>query len=128
MCTDGPQGLCLSAGLAFPHRQLEGCPGQGPLRAPSTLPNPGAPVSLTLPPEGPDLTLCSSFHQACSAAGPQLPSRTWVFPSLKSPLFPSSPGSAQSKNHMLREFPGGSVVRTLYFPCGGHGFDPWSGN
>ena len=26
------------------------------------------------------------------------------------------------------EFPGGPVVRTLSFPCRGHGFDPWSEN
>lgn len=73
MCTDGPQGLCLSAGLAFLHGQLEGCPGQGPLRAPSTLHSPGAPVSLTPPPEGADLTIYGSLHQACSAAAPSCP-------------------------------------------------------
>ena len=27
-----------------------------------------------------------------------------------------------------RDFPGGPMVETLCFPCGGHGFDPWSGN
>ena len=26
------------------------------------------------------------------------------------------------------EFPGASMVRTLYFHCRGHRFDPWSGN
>ena len=26
------------------------------------------------------------------------------------------------------EFPGGPVVRTLRFHCGGPGFNPWSGN
>ena len=25
-------------------------------------------------------------------------------------------------------FPGGPVVKTLRFPCRGHGFDPWSRN
>ena len=27
-----------------------------------------------------------------------------------------------------RDFPGGPVVKTLRFPCRGHGFDPWWGN
>ena len=26
------------------------------------------------------------------------------------------------------DFPGGPVVKTLRFHCGGHGFNPWSGN
>ena len=26
------------------------------------------------------------------------------------------------------DFPGGLVVKTSYFHCRGHGFDPWSGN
>ena len=28
----------------------------------------------------------------------------------------------------LYDFPGGPVLRTLYFHCHGPGFDPWSGN
>ena len=27
-----------------------------------------------------------------------------------------------------KEFPGGPVVRSLWFHCRGHRFDPWSGN
>ena len=32
------------------------------------------------------------------------------------------------KNDTNGEFPGGPVVRTLRFHCGGPGFDPWSKN
>ena len=32
------------------------------------------------------------------------------------------------KNPVVREFPGGPVVRTLRFHCRGPGFDPWSEN
>ena len=28
----------------------------------------------------------------------------------------------------MRDFPGGPVVKTLYFHCRGHCFNPWLGN
>ena len=28
---------------------------------------------------------------------------------------------------VMRDFPGGTVVKTLHFQCMGHVFDPWSG-
>ena len=31
-------------------------------------------------------------------------------------------------NTSFRDFPGGPVVKTLYFQCKGRGFDPWLGN
>ena len=33
-----------------------------------------------------------------------------------------------NKKCMLRDFPGGPVVKTPCSQCRGHGFDPWSGN
>ena len=32
------------------------------------------------------------------------------------------------KHECVRDFPGGSVVKTTCFQCREHGFDPWSGN
>ena len=29
---------------------------------------------------------------------------------------------------VVRDFPGGPVIKTLFFHCRGQGFDPWSGN
>ena len=36
--------------------------------------------------------------------------------------------SVQEKEKTLRDFSGGSVVKTLCFHCKGCGFDPWLGN
>ena len=36
--------------------------------------------------------------------------------------------SAGSQHCPSRDFPGGPVVKTLRFHCGGRGFDPWRGN
>ena len=33
-----------------------------------------------------------------------------------------------SKERLVRDFPGGPVVKTLHFYCRGCGFDPWLGN
>ena len=32
-----------------------------------------------------------------------------------------------SQGALIRDFPGGPVVRTLHFPCRGHWFNPWFG-
>ena len=32
------------------------------------------------------------------------------------------------KTHVIRDFPGGTVVKTLYSRCRGPGFDPWLGS
>ena len=37
-------------------------------------------------------------------------------------------GLDAANDGVLREFPGGPVVRTLCFQCRGHRFDPWLGN
>ena len=42
---------------------------------------------------------------------------------------PSLSSAFQSfKKHLLKEFPGGPVVRALHFHCRGRGFNLWSGN
>ena len=61
--------------------------------------------------------------------------------SLAPPIHPSRPCSQMLTAHLCetlpdfyllrdiyRDFPGGSVVRTPYFHCSGHGFNPWLGN
>ena len=37
-------------------------------------------------------------------------------------------GLDAANDGVLREFPGGPVVRTLGFHFEGHGFNPWLGN
>ena len=40
----------------------------------------------------------------------------------------SHPVEVLGLNANLRDFPGGSVAKTLCSQCRGSGFDPWSGN
>ena len=100
-----PPGLIPLSRLSCSSQPIVRVPCAGPLCAPPTLHSPGAPLSLTPPPEGLILQPIPPGLLSCCS---QPLSRWWIFPSHRSPLLPSSPGSAQYNSSMSRDFPSSS--------------------